>query len=33
MQLEDMAVVDVETGELVEGKYRPSSDTPTHLEL
>lgn len=33
MKPDDMAVVDVETGELVEGKYRPSSDTPTHLEL
>ncbi len=30
---EDMVVVDLETGETIEGKYRPSSDTPTHLEL
>ncbi len=29
----DMVVVSLETGEVVEGKYRPSSDTPTHLAL
>ena len=29
---EDMVVVDLE-GTVVEGKYRPSSDTPTHIEL
>ncbi|MCH5344116.1 MAG: L-ribulose-5-phosphate 4-epimerase [Acetatifactor sp.] len=29
---EDMVVVDLE-GETVEGNYRPSSDTATHLEL
>lgn len=29
---EDMVVVDLE-GKVVEGKYKPSSDTPTHLEL
>ena len=28
----DMVVVDLE-GNIVEGKYKPSSDTPTHLEL
>ena len=33
MQAEDMVVVRLDTGEVVEGKYRPSSDTPTHLEL
>ena len=33
MQPEDMVVVDLYTGEVVEGKWRPSSDTPTHLEL
>lgn len=33
MKPKDMVVVDLETGEVVEGKYRPSSDTPTHLEL
>lgn len=29
---EDLVVLDLE-GNVVEGKYRPSSDTPTHLEL
>ena len=29
---EDLVVLDLE-GNIVEGKYRPSSDTPTHLEL
>lgn len=29
---EDMVVVDLE-GNVVEGKYKPSSDTPTHIEL
>ncbi len=29
----DMVVVSLETGEVVEGDYRPSSDTPTHLAL
>lgn len=33
MQPDDMVVVDLYTGEVVEGKWRPSSDTPTHLEL
>ena len=33
MQAEDMAVVSLETGERVEGRYKPSSDTPTHIEL
>ncbi len=32
MKAEDMVVVDLD-GKLIEGKYRPSSDTPTHLEL
>lgn len=32
MQPEDMVVVDMD-GNVVEGKYRPSSDTPTHLYL
>ena len=32
MTVEDMVVVDL-TGKVVEGRYRPSSDTPTHLEL
>ncbi len=29
----DMVVVDLNTGKKVEGKYKPSSDTETHLEL
>jgi len=33
MTADDMVVVDLNTGEVVEGKYKPSSDTPTHLEL
>lgn len=33
MTADDMVVVSLETGETVEGKYKPSSDTPTHLEL
>ncbi len=33
MRAEDMVVVDLETGKTVEGKMKPSSDTPTHLEL
>ena len=32
MKPEDMVVVDME-GNVVEGNYRPSSDTPTHLVL
>jgi len=32
MKVEDMVVVDIE-GNVVEGHYKPSSDTPTHLEL
>ncbi len=30
---EDMVVVSLETGERVEGKWKPSSDTATHLAL
>ena len=30
---DDMVVVDLATGERVEGRYKPSSDTPTHLAL
>ena len=33
MTADDMVAVSLETGEVVEGKYKPSSDTPTHLEL
>lgn len=30
---DDMVVVDLYNGQVVEGKLKPSSDTPTHLEL
>jgi len=33
MQPADMVVVSLATGQVVEGKLKPSSDTPTHLEL
>ncbi|MBR1383665.1 MAG: L-ribulose-5-phosphate 4-epimerase [Ruminococcus sp.] len=33
MTADDLVVVDVKSGEVVEGRYKPSSDTPTHLEL
>lgn len=33
MKVEDMVVVELESGKKVEGKLNPSSDTPTHLEL
>ena len=33
MTAEDMVVVSLDTGEQVEGKWKPSSDTKTHLEL
>ncbi len=29
----DMTAVSLETGERIDGKYSPSSDTPTHVEL
>ncbi len=32
MKVEDMVVVDL-NGDIIEGRLRPSSDTPTHLEL
>ena len=32
MKRDDMVVIDMD-GNVVEGKYRPSSDTPTHIEL
>ena len=32
MQPEDMVVVDLD-GQVVEGRYKPSSDTPTHVAL
>ena len=33
MTADDMVVVDLQTGQRVEGRLNPSSDTPTHLEL
>lgn len=33
MQSGDMVVVELETGIVVEGKLKPSSDTATHIEL
>lgn len=33
MTVDDMVVVDLKTGSVVEGKKKPSSDTQTHLAL
>lgn len=33
MKASDMVVVSLKTGKVVQGNKRPSSDTPTHLEL
>lgn len=33
MKADDMVVVELATGKVAEGRYKPSSDTPTHLEL
>ena len=33
MSPQDMVVVDLETGKRVEGQWKPSSDTDTHLAL
>lgn len=33
MTPDDMVVLSLADGKIVEGQYRPSSDTPTHLEL
>ena len=33
MKADDMVVVEMETGKVAEGNLKPSSDTPTHLEL
>ncbi len=33
MKAEDMVVLDLHSGEVVEGHYKPSSDAPTHLAL
>ncbi len=33
MKANDMVVVELATGKVVEGNLKPSSDTPTHIEL
>lgn len=33
MKPNDMVVVDLKTGQTIDSKYKPSSDTPTHLEI
>lgn len=33
MKVDDIVVLDLATGAVVEGNKKPSSDTPTHLEL
>lgn len=33
MTAEDMVVVDLETGKVIQSKWKPSSDTATHLAL
>ena len=33
MKPKDMVVVSLETGKVVEGKFKPSSDTATHMAL
>ena len=33
MKANDMVIVELETGTIVDGKLKPSSDTATHLEL
>ncbi len=33
MTADDMVVVDLASGEVKEGRYKPSSDTTTHMEL
>lgn len=33
MRPDQMVVIDVATGKVVEGKLNPSSDIPTHLEI
>lgn len=33
MTAADMVVVELETGRVAEGRWKPSSDTPTHLAL
>lgn len=33
MKADDMVCVELDSGKIVDGKYKPSSDTPTHLML
>jgi len=33
LRADDLPLVDVETGAVIEGRLRPSSDTPTHVVL
>ncbi|MFN8433506.1 MAG: L-ribulose-5-phosphate 4-epimerase [Anaerolineales bacterium] len=33
MKRDDMVVLELSTGKVVDGELKPSSDTPTHLEL
>jgi len=33
MKADDMVIVELETGKVLEGKLKPSSDTATHIEL
>lgn len=33
IKVEDIVIVDLATGKVLEGNLKPSSDTPTHLEL
>lgn len=33
MTADDMVIVELNSGKVIEGKWKPSSDTPTHLEL
>ena len=33
MKRDDMVILELETGKVVNGELKPSSDTPTHLEL
>lgn len=33
MAVDDMVVVDIASGQVIEGRKKPSSDTPTHLAL
>ena len=33
MNATDMTIVEIATGKTIDGKFKPSSDTPTHIEL